>query len=270
MVTDPNKGSERATDRLRSVAHGKWIDFHTHILPGMDDGSRSVEESLEMLDASAQQGVGCVVLTPHFYADSDKPDRFLNRRAKSLGALRKQAGADSPLLIPGAEVQYFSGITVMDELPQLCIEGTGLLLLEMPFQKWPSRVIDDVLELNSRQGLQVMIAHLERYIGAQPRGVLEVLLANHVLIQANAEFFVNRFSRRKALSMLKQGCIHLLGSDCHDMQSRPPMLGACMEIIQMKLGVTAADDIQQRAMGLLREHEAAAEKALVSNGMINI
>lgn len=222
----------------------------------MDDGSRSVEESLEMLDESARQGVGYVILTPHFYAGSDNPSSFLNRRSKSLSTLKEHLDVNSPLLISGAEVQYFSGITAMEELPLLCIEKTDLLLLEMPFQKWSSRVINDVLELNSRRGLRVIIAHIERYIREQPDGVLDTLLLNHVLIQANAEFFVNRFSRRRALSMLKKGCIHLLGSDCHNLTSRPPMMGECIEVIRTKLGNETASRLQRIAFDLLlSEHE---------------
>ena len=56
------------------------VDFHSHILPGVDDGSRSVEESLEMLRAVARQGIGTVVATPPFYANHDTPERFLRRR----------------------------------------------------------------------------------------------------------------------------------------------------------------------------------------------
>ena len=60
-----------------------FIDFHTHILPGIDDGSASVEESIELLKAEAAQGITKVVATPHFYANYDSPERFLERRAKA-------------------------------------------------------------------------------------------------------------------------------------------------------------------------------------------
>ena len=65
------------------------IDFHTHILPRMDDGSRSVEESLEMLDSMRQQGVKTVFATPHFYANDESVDSFLERREASLKAMRR-------------------------------------------------------------------------------------------------------------------------------------------------------------------------------------
>lgn len=250
-VNELFRGHNAEFDRICYAVRGRLVDFHTHILPGMDDGSRSVDESIKMLEMSAGQGVGCVILTPHFYASSDNPERFLERRSRSLAKLNEQIHSEMPLLIQGAEVQYFSGITTMEELLQLRIEGTELLLLEMPFQKWSSRVIDDVFELNKRRGIQVIIAHIERYIGEQPKGTLEALAENHILIQVNAEFFRGCFNRRKALSMVKNGYVHLLGTDCHNMTSRSPMLGSAFQTIRDRLGESVADELKRYAVELL-------------------
>lgn len=65
------------------------IDFHTHILPGMDDGSRDVRESLQMLTLESEQGVQETLLTPHFYAHFDKISSFLERREHSFQKLTK-------------------------------------------------------------------------------------------------------------------------------------------------------------------------------------
>ncbi len=215
----------------------------------MDDGSRSVEESLAMLEEESRQGVCCIVLTPHFCAFSDTPGDFLERRKYAAEKLRAHFPHRYPVLIEGAEVQYFSGITVMEELGSLCIAGTDLLLLEMPCQKWSSRVIDDVLELNST--CRVIIAHIERCINRQPVGTLEELVRNQVLIQSNAEFFLNPFTGGKALRQLKNGFIHLLGSDCHRMEFRPPRLGECIRRIEKKLGEDETARILRRGADLL-------------------
>ena len=97
------------------------VDFHSHILPGVDDGSRSVEESLEMLRAEARQGIGTVVATPHFYANHDTPERFLRRRAAAWEMLQTAMAQEAglPEVIPGAEVYYFSGISDSDQLHRL-------------------------------------------------------------------------------------------------------------------------------------------------------
>ena len=78
------------------------IDLHSHILPQVDDGSRSTEESLQMLTALAAQGVTDVAATPHFYASENGPDRFLARRARSWQQLRPHLTASLPRVHLGA------------------------------------------------------------------------------------------------------------------------------------------------------------------------
>ena len=105
-------------------------DFHTHILPGVDDGSRSVEMSVEMLKKMAEQGITRVVAMPHFYAHRDTPNRFLMRRSRAEVALRQEMEkyADLPEIIVGAEVYYFPGMSNSDMLPAMTINGTNYIL----------------------------------------------------------------------------------------------------------------------------------------------
>ena len=145
------------------------IDFHSHILPGMDDGSKSTQESLEMLDMLRAQGVDTVAATPHFYARENPPEVFLRRRAEAWNRLRPQLTADSPRVLLGAEVRYFQGISHVDRLHDLCLEGQDVLLLEMPFSPWPSRTLAELTDLAQRGDLTVVLAHMERYLAQQPR-----------------------------------------------------------------------------------------------------
>ena len=86
-------------------------DFHTHILPEIDDGSSSVEESLEMLQLMTGQGIERVVCTPHFYANHTSLERFLEKREKAYKKLvERMAEGNFPQLVLGAEVLYFRGI----------------------------------------------------------------------------------------------------------------------------------------------------------------
>ena len=105
------------------------IDFHTHILPGVDDGSRSIEESLAMLQAEADAGIERVVFTPHFYASQNSPKEFLRRRKESWSALLPHMYPGLPKVSFGAEVQYFEGICQAAEIAALRIAGTPYLLL---------------------------------------------------------------------------------------------------------------------------------------------
>ncbi len=197
------------------------IDFHTHILPALDDGSGSVEESLCLLREEARLGVGTVVLTPHYRADRCSPREFLEKRRRSWEALRPHLESGMPTLLLGAEVRYFEGIHMVQELELLCIEGTNLLLLEMPMGPWTGRMADTVLKLRSR-GVQVVLAHVERYLRHQPTAMVRRLLAGGVFLQANVEAFAHWQSRYTMLAMAKAGQVHFLGSDCHDLMNRPP------------------------------------------------
>lgn len=124
------------------------IDFHTHILPGMDDGSQATHESLQMLTLESEQGAQEILLTPHFYAHFDKISSFLERREHSFRKLTKalnEHDMGTPLsLRKGAEVYYFPGIGDAKQIRELTIEGTDILLLEMPFAQWTDEIYVDV------------------------------------------------------------------------------------------------------------------------------
>ena len=207
------------------------VDFHTHILPGMDDGSADPAESAAMLAEEARQGVDLVVLTPHFYATENSPRQFLARRSAAYQRLMQVVRPELPQLRLGAEVQYFEGMSRAESLDALRVEGTPLLLLEMPFSRWPSRTVSEVLELNDRQGMQVVLAHVERYLSMQHEEVWRTFAENGVLMQASASAFRSWGKRRKIRSMMRDGMIQFFGSDCHNMDDRPPNLNAAYRYV---------------------------------------
>lgn len=231
------------------------IDFHSHILPGIDDGSRDIEMSLRMLESSLRQGVTAIALTPHFYADNDTPERFLKRRDESFRELQRVSGS-RPRLLKGAEVYYFPGLQHCEEISSLRLEGTPYLLLELPFHAWSERIIDEVSELNQRRDLQVVLAHIDRYIAMQKKGTVEALLENGIMLQANAESLLSRRSKRKVLKLIKQGAVSFLGSDCHNLTSRAPCIGEAAEVLRKSLGDEAADNFIKESDALLLEFEA--------------
>ena len=114
------------------------IDFHSHVLPKLDDGSRSTKESIDMMRRAVSQGITAMVATPHFYADRETPKEFLKRREESWKRLREACEEEDGLLslYSGAEVRMFPGVAGMEELPELAIKGTSYILLEMPFEVW--------------------------------------------------------------------------------------------------------------------------------------
>ncbi len=229
-------------------------DFHAHFLPGIDDGSRSVEMSLTMLEMWQQQGIDRLCATPHFYAEHTSPRRFLENREfafRSLTEAMQARGLEVPILL-GAEVRFFDGISGVSELRQLCLQGTDLLLVEMPFTRWTDRMLLEIDEIR-RRGLQPVAAHIERYMDLNPRRTMERFLDMDILIQCNAEFFLSRHTARKALRMLADERIHFLGSDAHNITSRAPNLGPALDRIEQKLGPRALDRLVRMEELFLQE-----------------
>ncbi len=228
-------------------------DVHTHVLPHMDDGSPSVEVSLQMLRKEAENGREKVVLTPHFYARHDSPERFLARRRQAWEQLSESLpeGEMFPKLYLGAEVRYYDGISESDALNNLRIEGTNLILVEFPFTvPITQRMLDDVSAIPARQGLTPVLAHMDRYMGRiLTRGIPEKFNAIPGYVQVNASFFLDWVSRPLALRLLRDDRIQLIGSDCHNMDSRPPHLDEAEIVIERTLG----PEILERISSLEKE-----------------
>lgn len=213
------------------------VDVHSHILPGMDDGSRSVTESLEMLKAAYEQGIDAVIATPHFYGDRERPESFLSRRDESLKAL-KAASSDGPLpnIYIGAEIAYYFGMGSSEALPSLCIEGTKCALIEMPFCAWSRGEVEEIYSAMKNYGITPILAHIERFIGyGKNLSYIKELAERDVLLQSNAEFFINKKTRKKALKFLNSGLVKLIGSDCHNTGDRPQNIGDAINVIREEL-----------------------------------
>lgn len=224
------------------------FDFHTHILPGIDDGSASVNESIAMFRELGAQGAVGIAATPHFYARCPSPEVFFARRQQAWARLAPYLAA-YPRIRLGAEVHYFEGIQRCVGLEQFRLGGTRLLLLEMPTCAWTERMVDAVLELNRRRYLTVLLAHIERYLTWQNRKWWKPLLEGGVLMQASTEFFIRKPG--KAVKMLKDGKIHLLGTDSHNMDARSPNLAPALEMIERKGGAELLRKLNEREASLL-------------------
>ena len=232
------------------------IDFHSHVLSGIDDGSKTVEQSIAMLKKEAEQKITHVVATPHFYPRHDSPERFLKRRYEAEMRLREEMAKHPglPELTVGAEVYYFPGISESDAVFQLTIDGKRSILLEMAHAPWTERMYEEMEDLVLRRGLTVIVAHVDRYISPfRTHGIPNRLAQLPVLVQANAEFFLKRSTASMALRMLKQGQIHLLGSDCHDLSTRAPKLGNAVAAIEKKIGPEALVHIRRYQRDVMTE-----------------
>lgn len=210
------------------------LDFHTHILPEIDDGAQSVEESLQMLKMLKEQSVNTVCLTPHYLAMDESPTEFLKRREEAYNKLKSamsESEDEFPELLLGAEVYYYPGICKMEELHKLTLEGTNVLLLEMPMARWSEYTIKEMEELYSNRDIRIVIAHIERCMDYQKKDTFNRLAMSGISTQVNASFFISKRTRRKALKMFKFGQISHIGTDCHNLKHRPPKMKEALDII---------------------------------------
>lgn len=208
------------------------VDFHTHLLPGIDDGSSSIETTLAMLEAAAEQGIGAMIATPHFYPEEESPQFFLKRRRAACSQLLTVYDPNiHPAVYLGAEVAFFSGIGHSRIIRELAVLGTDVILVEMPFSEWTASTVEEIYFLRESLGLIPVIAHVERYAKYQKRGTLKKLIANGALIQSNANYFIDPKNSKKALKQFRHGDINVLGSDTHNMTSRPQNLKQAVSLI---------------------------------------
>ena len=210
------------------------VDFHSHILPGMDDGADCVETSLAMLRESKRQGVELICSTSHFYADEEDPRSFLSRRREAYSRLvaAMEDPSEYPKILLGAEVLYFPGISVAEEVRELRLENTPFLLVEPPMMPWSEAMLDEVEQCGETLRCVPVIAHIDRYMRMlRDRTLFERVKNRRLLIQVNASFFLYRDTAELAVRCLREKKFHFIGSDCHDMDHRYPNMGDAADVI---------------------------------------
>jgi protein-tyrosine phosphatase len=216
------------------------IDFHSHILPNMDDGARNVAESLKLLKMLKNDGVEMVVATPHLYLHRESFNDFLSRRLDSAWELshalevEKDKGVEYPKVILGSEVYFTAGIENLP-LKDLCISGTDCLMLELPYRPFTKSFLDSFANFVYSCDVKIILAHIERYYDFSEEKMVEQVLAHGLISQGNCDSVVSMRTRRKTLSLIKSGHINLLGSDLHSTDGRPPRFGEAERIIRKKL-----------------------------------
>lgn len=200
-------------------------DWHTHCLPGVDDGAKDMATALTLLAESRRQGVGTVVATPHFYAGTESVQEFLARRRDSYERLQPQLTEKHPRVLLGAEVLVRRGIASLDLRP-LCLEGTDLLLLELPFMAPPQWLYEELEKIVFGQRVRPVFAHVDRYMSWYGSGdIKEITDLPDVIFQLNSEVFLHRKAFRVLRRWLPEKPPVLPGSDMHNPDTRPPQLG---------------------------------------------
>lgn len=218
------------------------VDFHCHLLPDMDDGSRSYEESRGMLMRLASQGIKQVFATPHFYSHHESADRFLLRRKTALDKL--SASGEKILSVRlGAEVRLEKGISEIGGLQEMAWGKQRCLLIELPYSSYKSWMTEEIYNIVFQQNVTPVIAHLNRYLEWYKKSELqEILDIQGVIVQLNNKTLFERRTLKFALDLLRDGRPVVFGSDAHNLADRSPDFDRTFPILCAKL---KADTLQK-------------------------
>ncbi len=197
-------------------------EHHCHILPGIDDGAENLETSLEMVALMHAQGVRRIVSTSHFYAHREgSVAAFLKKREEAYRQLMAAGPAVTDIRL-GAEVAVERGISELPGIEKLAFEGTNLIMLEFPYKGYESWMSEELDNIAVKFGLDVIVAHVHRYIDLYSKQDLETLLQTDAIFQINNEAFGDRKEKKLVKRLIKEEYPLIFGSDAHNMRSRKP------------------------------------------------
>lgn len=216
-------------------------DIHCHILPGVDDGARNIEESLWMLNKEYKEGVRHVILTPHFRYDMFEP--HMNIVTRQFMQLRREAmniGKEGMRLYLGCELHSsMDMVECLKKGRRLTLAGSRYVLVEFSSEDEKSYIEERIRNL-LMNGYIPIIAHVERYKATRNDiGFLMELKQMGAYIQINADTISGQEgfgARAFAKKVMKQGILDFVGSDGHRKNERTPEIGRCVAKMEKTMG----------------------------------
>lgn len=243
------------------------VDLHCHILPGIDDGAKDLDTSIDMCRIAAKDGINCIIATPHFIQGAiNNNSKIVKQKVEMLkNALKKKKiNID---IYPGCEAFISPELPQLVREKQVCpLNDTQYVLIELPMESVPDYTADIIYQLRL-DGYTPIIAHPERnaVIGRTP-DVLIDLINRGALTQINSSSINGLFGRRimeTSLALLKNKMIHLLASDAHTAGGRSPKLTKAMSIIEHEAGYEALQTIIKHNQAVLKGESIEVEEPII-------
>ncbi len=212
-----------------------FIDIHCHILPQLDEGPSTPEESAKMLAVACEDGIRGIVATPHIinglYGNTKETID------KAISAMRSLANKIQ--LYMGAEIRIdrdLAARVARDELP--LINNKRFILLELPaYVIPPVPSLENIVRSLTKKHITPIFAHPERNMPIlKDLSIMEKLIKCGALFQVTAMSITDRNMQKPALKMIKRGYVHAVASDAHDSQFRPPLLSPAFRKISREFG----------------------------------
>ena len=223
------------------------IDIHCHILPEVDDGSRSLNESIEMAMIAKEQGITKIVNTSHYHPDFRyKNGEELLKELEDFNNVLKENMIDIEVVI-GNEIYYTKDlIKEIDELDFYTLNNSRYILIELPPTNFPKDLCNIVYELKEKNYIPVF-AHVERYREVQenPELIYEVINAG-AIIQVNSHSILGKSGKelqKVCNTLLNRNMIHVVGTDAHSSKRRTPIFLDAYKYVSEKYSKEMADDL---------------------------
>ncbi len=216
-------------------------DYHSHMLPGIDDGARNTQESLEMLQMAADMGVERQICTPHFYCHREQSvSTFLQKRQNAYQKIIAQSYVREIRL--GAEVSLEIDVSKCEGIDKLAITGTKLILLEPTYFGYNKSMTRDIEQIAWENSLKPVIAHLHRFVDSFTKEQMCEFLGLNAVFQVNADSVENRKERKFVRELIENKREIVFGSDAHNTTSRHPNMAALDKVIRRMDDLWKASD----------------------------
>ena len=203
------------------------LDIHTHIIPGVDDGSKNIETSLEMIEREIEDGVDEIIFTPHSYCHGKVEKEKILESFNELDKILKEKQYNIKYYL-GQEIYYEKDTKQrLKNNEYLTINNSKYILVEFDYYITLDELSDIIYSIRLI-GYEPIIAHIERY-NIKPKEYYILKKSTNVLLQMNAEFVLS--NKRVAKKMIKDKIVDYIASDCHSMNRRSPNLGKIKKII---------------------------------------
>lgn len=241
---------------LRKKKSEKMADMHCHILPGVDDGARSLEETIKMLEIAEDEGITDIIATPHYKEGRHNASiRTIMERIVQAQEEAEKNGI-SVCLYPGMEVFYFDGLEdALERGSLLTLNGTDRILVEFsPLESFS--YIRNAMDRITGTGFVPVIAHAERYecILKNWRCV-EELKNFDVEVQVNASSItgaLGRQTKKFVHNLLRGQMVDYIGTDAHDWKKRIPAMEKCLAELYRKYNASYINAITyENAMAII-------------------
>lgn len=204
------------------------IDIHCHILPGIDDGAKDMQEALKMARIAQSEGIKTIINTSHYHPDFDHESiETVSKEAENFNKMLKENNIDLEVLT-GRELYYSDDL--LDQIAKsktYTLNGSKYVLIEFSHVKFPKKLCDIIYEFKLK-GYKPILAHVERYQEVQENpGIIYDAIQEGALVQVNASSMVHKSLgslNSTCETLMRQNMVHFVGTDAHGAENRRPLI----------------------------------------------